>query len=264
MSAQFSCANTPQRRRRTVKVAKSSLDDELIEYPMRELAEGEYQAVRQSVLHARDRIKANGGKFGPSTIDKHADRPPSAEWAKGLLKPSSRKWSFNEATELCDALIKCEIARAAELLRKKNGGISERELRHRYEDWCKNARANPFAKDDASKLVVSGISAPPDVTMTYDVWVHVNADCETLNQLHATHFGLICRQVWASGPKHGECACALRIARSLTDQGAIAGARKRQCRRAYDALIKSFAEYGFRDRCTRNQCPIGFSKEARL
>ena len=176
---------------------------------------------------------------------------------KGTHQGVLRKWSFNEATSLCDALIKCEIARAAKSLCKKNGDISERELRFRYQDWCKNAFKNPFAPNSTNLV---GIDVPPDVTMRYDAWVQVNADYETLKLLHDTHFGLVCRQVWASGPKRGECACALKIARSLTDQGTIAGARKNQYRRAYDALLKSFAEYGFRDRCTRNQCPVDFSK----
>ena len=261
MSARFSGATTPhtKARRRTVKVAESAIEDELVEYPMRELSEAEYQGVRQLVLRARDRIKANGGKYGPGAIDKHAGRPPSAEWAKGLIKASSHMWSYNEATVLCDALIKCEIARAAESLCKKNGDISERELRFRYQDWCKNAFENPFAPNSINLV---GIGVPPDVTMRYDAWVQVNADDETLKLLHDTHFGLTCRQVWASGPKRGECACALRIARSLTNQGAIAGARRDQYRRAYDALLKSFAESGFRDGCARNQCPIDSSAES--
>jgi len=174
---------------------------------------------------------------------------PESEWSKPLFKKQSRKWSYNEARKLADALEGCEIARATEALCRANG-ISEQELRRRYNDWRNNATVS----------AVSGITVQPDAAISYVHWVILNADEDVLKRLHTLRWGLLCRQVWATRPKSGACACATAIARSLVDQNVISGAQKYRYDRAYDALVKSFAGSEFADRCPR-RCPISFSEE---
>lgn len=228
------------------------------------LTDRDYQSARDAIQFARERIKRNRGKYGYETIDKLADRAGSG-WAKKLLKQGARKWSLHEALKLGEALERCEIARTTEAFCREHDGISERELRRRYNDRRSGAVAEASKKTGE---VVNGIGVTQGgvIPAEYHDWLASQADPDTLRALQGMRHGLLFRQVAAAGTQSGEpyvCAIlyepnaantiASEIARFLADQNVIRGARKEQHRRAYDSLVKLFAgtdEAGsFRDRC---------------
>gem|GEM_PF-3981857 len=273
MTAQSSTHLTPPRKRRprTLKVVHLGIGGSSAprEYRMLKLNEREFRAARQAIKFARDRIKANGGLYGPSTIDNYAGRA-GTDWAKKLLKPGAPKWSCNEALELSAAVEKCELARVTKRLCVLNDGISEAELKRVYRGYREGtiAQANEKTGEVVGALaVVRGGAIPAD----YDDWLSGQGDYDTLSALLGMRHALIRRQVAAQRTRDGEpytCAMlyepdaaqaiASEIARYLADQNLIHGARKNQHRLAYDALLKLFVEPDAEDVSFREGCRWAF------
>lgn len=267
MSGLIAKGDTPRQKRGTFRVQSLNALGEFTapqEYRVSELTDGEFKSARQAVEYARKRIKANGGRYGYRSIDKHAGREGS-EWAKELLSGEPRKWSFNAAMKLMGAVEECERARTLRTLCQKNG-TNEQDLRHRYEDWRTRmiARASEKTGEVVGGIeVMRGGSIPSD----FDDFVTSQCDRETIQSIDGARHALLFRQVIASGTRSGgpyQCAMlyepdaafaiAATIARYLADKGMIYGAASEQYEKVFPVLLELFGatdEEGlsFRDRC---------------
>ena len=263
MSEQSSGAIPPVRGKaapRTIKVTRVGVDGaKTRDFRMRPLRDDELQSAKAAIVFARARIAQKGGDSGPSSIDRHGARDRS-EWAKRLLKfltgvEGSVPWSCNDAIQLSEALQKCEKERVIKALREANGGISEGELRRRYNGWRNDAIAEaekPTGEVVGGELVVQGGAIPVE----YDDWIESQADHKTMTRLQGMQSLLLFGQTISAAefvevPTFAALyepdvapAIAAQIARYLMRENILP---KTRYQHAFEALLRVFVAQ--RDSC---------------
>ncbi len=266
MRGRFSEDDAPRKRGTFLVQTFNSLGESSApeEYRIFELSDIELKSARQAVEYARERIKANGGRCGYRTIDKHAGRAGS-DWAKELLSGKRRKWSFNAAMKLMSAVDECERARVLRVLCEKTGA-NEQAFRRRYEE--RRAAAMASASEKTGE-VVGGIEVMRGgaIPLEFDDFITSQCDGSTIQAIEGAQHALLFRQVIASGTKSGkpyQCAMlyepeaasaiAATIGSYLADKGMIYGAASQQYERVFPVLLELFsgtddAGRSFRDRC---------------
>jgi hypothetical protein len=218
--------------------------------------------VRDAVKLARARIEQNGGDARPAELSRMASQRD--DWAKNLL-PDDASLSCNDAIKLLEAARRCEIKRVTGALCEAHGGISEGELRRRYNDDRKRFEAEA---NRPTGEMVGGFPRTQGgpLLAEYDAFIESKADRQTLGVLRNALGLLSVAQVIANSKPAPHAAPMLfeqgaahaiadTIAGYLASLNLVRGAdEKAQRASAYAALRKLFDEgetegHSFRDRC---------------